>query len=380
MSRIPHLLACLQARPAASTLRPHRLPTRSRPSRISTPLHTSAQSRSLSDPARVSILPSAQKKPTPPQREESQSPDAGPIRDPKYWVWAATAFSVALGIYVVSLGVSLRNMRRENDKWDIPQNSDVSYRWLDKTRDFDGEVDSQETVMLLRAKRRRLINEAYGNVLEVSVGTGRNMDLYDLRPFDPGEDSRMGRSRDRIVTSLTFNDQSEVMVDHAIDKYMAVEKSRRKDERFQGKATFVVGDAGIDGVIDRPEGGFDTVIQTFGVCSMQDAVGFLRKLGTLCRQPGEATTSKLPPEENDGKGGRILLLEHGRSHYDWMNHYVLDGYSKVHALKHGCWFNKDIAQVVEESGLEVERIRRYHFGTTWEIVLRPAQKRQQVAT
>jgi methyltransferase OMS1, mitochondrial len=380
MSRIPHLLACLQARPAASTLRPHRLPTRSRPSRISTPLHTSAQSRSLSDPARVPILPSAKKKLTPPQLEESQSPDGGPIRDPKYWIWAATAFSVALGIYVVSLGVSFRNMRRENDKWDIPQNSDVSYRWLDKTRDFDGEVDSQETVMLLRAKRRRLINEAYGNVLEVSVGTGRNMDLYDLRPFDPGEDSRMGRSRDRIVTSLTFNDQSEVMVDHAIDKYMAVEKSRRKDERFQGKATFVVGDAGIDGVIDRPEGGFDTVIQTFGVCSMQDAVGFLRKLGTLCRQPGEATTSKLPPEENDGKGGRILLLEHGRSHYDWMNHYVLDGYSKVHALKHGCWFNKDIAQVVEESGLEVERIRRYHFGTTWEIVLRPSQKRQQGAT
>jgi methyltransferase OMS1, mitochondrial len=270
-------------------------------------------------------------------------------------------------------------MRRENDKWDLAQNADVSYRWLDKTRDFDGEVDNQETFMLLRAKRRRLINEAYGNVLEVSVGTGRNMDLYDLRPFDREEGSRFGRSTNRIVTSLTFNDQSEVMVDHAIDKYLAVEKNRREDARFRGKASFVVGDAGIEGVIDRPKGGFDTVIQTFGICSMQDAVGFLRKLGTLCRQPGEATSSELPPEEDDGKGGRILLLEHGRSHYNWLNHYVLDGYAKVHALKHGCWFNKDIAQVVEESGLEVERIRRYHFGTTWEIVLRPTQKRQQVA-
>ena len=246
----------------------------------------------------------------------------------------------------------------------------MSYRWKDEKRNFDLEVDNAEFYMSMRPRRRRLINEAYGNVLEVSVGTGRNFELYDLRPYDEKEDEKYGRSRRRIVTGLTFNDQSEVMVDRAISKYQTMESLRRDDEQFKGKVRFIVGDAGNEGVIDRPPGGYDTVVQTFGICSMADPVGFLRKLGKLCRQPGEASTSRLPEAEYDGKGGRILLLEHGRSHYGWVNN-VLDSIAKVHALNYGCWWNKDIQDVIDRTGLEVERIKRYHCGTTWEIVLRP---------
>jgi methyltransferase OMS1, mitochondrial len=285
-------------------------------------------------------------------------------------LWAVSIFGGILGVYFVSFGVSFHNARQKNKELDLEQNADVAYRWRDEQRNFDHEVDNAETYMLMKAKRRRLINEAYGNVLEVSVGTGRNFELYDLRPYDEKEDQKYGRSRTRIVSNLTFNDQSEVMVDHAMSKYLAMELRRNEDERFQGNVRFVVGDAGVDGVIDRPSGGYDTVVQTFGICSMADPVGFLRKLGKLCRQPGEASTSKLPNEENDGKGGRILLLEHGRGDYTWLNN-ILDSVAKVHALNFGCWWNKDIQNVIEQSGLEIERIKRYHGGTTWEIVLRP---------
>lgn len=291
-------------------------------------------------------------------------------RSGKGYLWATSLFGAVLGIYAVSFGISFRNARQKNKELDLAQNADVSYRWTDEKRNFDHEVDNAESAMLMRAKRRRLINEAYGNVLEVSVGTGRNFELYDLRPYDPEEDAKFGRSRTRIITDLTFNDQSEVMVDRAMSKYLAMELRRKEDERFSGDVRFVVGDAGVDGVIDRPSGGFDTIVQTFGVCSMADPVGFLRKLGQLCRQPGESTSSKLPDEENDGKGGRILLLEHGRGHYGWLND-ILDSIAKVHATHFGCWWNKDIDQVITDSGLEVERIKRYHGGTTWEIVLRP---------
>jgi len=44
---------------------------------------------------------------------------------------------------------------------------------------------------------------------------------------------------------------------------------------------------------------------------------------------------------------------------------------KMHAVHYGCWWNKDIEQVIKDSGLVVERVRRYNFGTTWEVVLRP---------
>jgi hypothetical protein len=140
-----------------------------------------------------------------------------------------------------------------------------------------------------------------------------------------------------------------------------------------------------------------------GVCSMANPVGFLRRLGELCRQPGEVS-SGVPMAVIDAEsqaasvaaikrrdygagegehdaghldasggdlGGKILLLEHGRSYYGFVNRF-LDNGAKIHADHYGCWWNKDVDQIVRDSGLVVERKRRYHFGTTYEYVLRPA--------
>ena len=255
---------------------------------------------------------------------------------------------------------------------DLAQNADVSDRWKDRTRDFDDEVDFSEKFMLLKAKRKRLVNQAFGNVLEVSCGTGRNMELYDLRPYDPKEAEGFGRSRKNIITSITFNDQSEVMVEHAEHKFDHMEAKRPKVLRFNGPVRFVVGDAGIKGLIPRPVGGYDTIVQTMGVCSMVDAPGFLRRLGELCRQPGEKS-KWLPTEADDGKGGKILLLEHGKGYYSWINKILNNG-AKMHANHYGCWWNKDVAEAVKQSGLVVERVKRYNFGTTYEYTLRPAEK------
>ena len=110
--------------------------------------------------------------------------------------------------------------------------------------------------------------------------------------------------------------------------------------------------------ISSSSAGFDTVVQTMGLCSTSDPVRLLRHLGSL----------------TDPEHGQILLLEHGRSHYAWLND-ILDSLAKTHAMKHGCWWNRDIKKIVEESGLEVVTLKRYHFGTTWWIELRPSRKR-----
>ena len=68
--------------------------------------------------------------------------------------------------------------------------------------------------------------------------------------------------------------------------------------------------------------------------------------------------------------GQILLLEHGRSHYTWLN-WILDKTAPAHADRHGCWWNRDIGKIAEESGLEIVKIKRYHLGTTWWIELKP---------
>lgn len=105
--------------------------------------------------------------------------------------------------------------------------------------------------------------------------------------------------------------------------------------------------------IAAPPGGFDTIVQTMGLCSTPDPVGLLKRIGSVLKP---AT-------------GRILLLEHGRGNYSWINKQ-LDRYAPHHADKFGCWWNRDIDKIVEESGLEVVTLKRFHLGTTWWIELK----------
>ena len=47
--------------------------------------------------------------------------------------------------------------------------------------------------------------------------------------------------------------------------------------------------------------------------------------------------------------GKILLLEHGRGYYDWLNER-LDSSAENHHRKWGCWWNKDIEALIAEVG------------------------------
>ncbi|KEF60413.1 uncharacterized protein A1O9_01974 [Exophiala aquamarina CBS 119918] len=307
------------------------------------------------------------------------------------YFWGASIMGVAFGIYCTMTYISYRRAVERAKSLDLPQNADVSSRWLDLSRDFDDEVDLSERLARLHKKRAALCTQAHGNVLEVSCGTGRNMRFYDLRPLRQPSDTR--------VKSLVFNDQSEIMVYQAQKKYDKLQEAVEPINKFKGPVRFIVGDGGDRRVIRRPEGGFDVIIQTMGICSMANPVEFLKRLGTLARQPGEksataastatgkqaeeaaegpkATDYGSPDEEAEAskvsidRGGKILLLEHGRSTVGFVNNF-LDDVAKEHADRYGCWWNKDIEKVVNASGLVVESMNRSAFGTVYEYVLRPA--------
>ena len=61
--------------------------------------------------------------------------------------------------------------------------------------------------------------------------------------------------------------------------------------------------------------------------------------------------------------GKIYLLEHGRSEWDWVSN-ILDKHADPHAKRWGCYWNRDILAIVREAGLEIESVARYHLGTT----------------
>jgi methyltransferase OMS1 len=227
---------------------------------------------------------------------------------------------------------------------------DVSDRYNKTAATFDADVELSEKAMGLGKKRRDLVHQARGHVLEVSCGTGRNLPFYELGERR-GTDVD-GRAAVLGCRSVTFVDLSPQMVAIAKEKFEKLYPAF-KAVLFQACDA---GEVAPPSAVKGEPAYFDTVVQTMGLCSMPDPVATLRHLGSV----------------TEPESGRILLLEHGRSYYDWVNR-ILDNLAPAHADRHGCWWNRDIGEIVRESGLEVVEEKRWHLGTTWRYVLRPKQ-------
>ena len=123
------------------------------------------------------------------------------------------------------------------------------------------------------------------------------------------------------------------------------------------------------------DGSFDTVVDTFGLCSFEDPVAALREMGRVCRRRSPSRRSVGGGGDDawggEGDGGRIFLLEHGRSQtHGWLSN-ILDHFATPHAERWGCYWNRDIVGAVRDAGLEIEECRTFHLGTTYYIVARP---------
>ncbi|KAL2827013.1 methyltransferase domain-containing protein [Aspergillus cavernicola] len=254
---------------------------------------------------------------------------------------------LGMSTYCGYLYASYRREVTQAQSMTVPE--DVSDRYNHTARTFDADVELSEKLMRMGAKRRDLVQQARGDVLEVSCGTGRNLEYYELgekRALD-----EKGRVGVRGCRSVTFVDLSPEMVAIAREKFSKLYPGFGRVQ-FQAQD---VKDVAPPSPSSQGQGAYyDTIVQTMGLCSMPDPAGTLRHLGTI----------------TEPQDGHILLLEHGRSHYDWLNR-VLDNLAPAHADRHGCWWNRDIGQIVRDSGLEVVEEERWHFGTTWRFVLRP---------
>lgn len=261
-------------------------------------------------------------------------------------------------------------------------------------KDYDDNINFDELLMVVKLLRRRLAGQARGDVLEVSAGTGRNLSYYYSSPN---------------VSSVTLTDASREMLLRAHEKYSeAVAKAKKKEkDGVVPRTSFLLadvenlcletdGDAGGSktkaqaltedriprkGAVERIKpaniepppaqqeedepltrydpalktvhqltpSSYDTVVDTFGLCSCEDPVKALQEMVKALRP-----------------GGQLLLLEHGRGTWNFINK-ILDSSAEEHRKKWGCLWNRDIEGLVKEAGLVVDSTERWHFGTTYVI-------------
>jgi ubiquinone/menaquinone biosynthesis C-methylase UbiE len=182
-------------------------------------------------------------------------------------------------------------------------------------------LDRMEERLYLTRWRRQLLTRASGKVLEIATGTGINL------PFFP-------KSCEIIGTDL-----SPGMLDRA----------RRRAEDLGLQVDFCTMDAE---ALDFPDDSFDTVVDCNSLCVFPNPIAALREMGRVCRIDG-----------------RILLLEHGRSHHKWVTR--LQDWDVEARVLYGCDWNRSYEELIREAGLSIVSIERRILGVFYLIEAKP---------
>ncbi|CAM1502053.1 Fc.00g040370.m01.CDS01 [Cosmosporella sp. VM-42] len=238
----------------------------------------------------------------------------------------------------------------------------------DNAEEFDKELNLPEWWMGITKLRKRIAEQARGDVLELAMGTGRNLEYYNWDPLNEKMDgdakTKNGKAGEvRGITSFTGLDISVDMLDVARKRLVKtvppmstsapIVKASTMADHTGGQLSFlrdhlrlINSDAHHTLPLTSTSVKYDTVIQTFGLCSVSDPVAVLTNLASVVK-PGS---------------GRIVLLEHGKGWYGVVNG-LLDQNAGRHFEKYGCWWNRDIQGIVEEAarktpGLKVVKVER----------------------
>ena len=194
---------------------------------------------------------------------------------------------------------------------------------------YDKLLNFDEWFLRMGKYRKYTISKASGRVLEVAAGTGRNLRYYKYN---------------KDIEEVYFIDKSQGMIDRLRLKPICRKKIFK---------SFDCCDIQCLSTYNRyPPDTFDTVIDTFGICSFEDPQTAITQMINVCK-----------PNK------KIILLEHGISSWKlvkwWQNRKLLK-----HVYSWGCYFNRDILGYIQSrDDVIIDNVKRRHFGTTYIIEL-----------
>ena len=157
--------------------------------------------------------------------------------------------------------------------------------------------------------RERVLSSARGRVLEIGIGSGLNLPFYGSRV-----DEILGlEPAERLVTM-----------------------AQRAAGRFKTPVTLMTGSAEAILIDDHS---IDTVVTTWTLCSIADAVGALREMRRVLKP-----------------GGQLLFVEHGLAPDEnirkWQN-LLTPVWKRIGG---GCHLNRPIRTLIETAGFGIVRL------------------------
>jgi ubiquinone/menaquinone biosynthesis C-methylase UbiE len=198
-------------------------------------------------------------------------------------------------------------------------------RIQDKTAPrYDRQISFFER-LLFGGGREWVCSRADGDVLEIAIGTGRNLPFYD---------------REIRLTGIELSEEM-----------LALGRERRRD--LGHEAELQVGDAQALAFEDES---FDTVTCTLALCTIPDARQAVREVRRVLRS-----------------GGRFLLLEHVRSPSAPVRavQRILDPLTVRFEADH---LLREPLEYLRDEGFEVERLERSKWGIVERIAARKPTK------
>lgn len=191
-------------------------------------------------------------------------------------------------------------------------------------RDYISSEWSREVLLGVGKKRKALFARATGNVIDVGCGYGINFP-YLIN-----------------ATQITGVDFSSVMLERARE---TIRRSKVPVDLRQEDAEH----------LDFPDNSFDTVISSLSTCSFFKPVHALQEMRRVCRPDG-----------------RILLIEHGRSNWNWLGKYQ-DRHLHEQIEQGGCRWNQEPQELVKEAGLNILGAERTLLGILHTMTVSPAK-------
>lgn len=169
--------------------------------------------------------------------------------------------------------------------------------------------------------RKKLLKNLKGNILEIAVGSGRNLKYY-------GKNCK-----------ITAIDLSPKMLEIA----------KKRAQKLNIEADFHIGNAE---ELKFKREKFDYVIDSLGLCTFPNPIKALKEMKRVCK-----------------KNGRIILLEHGVSSNKFFSK-LQHKRERKQKKKFECALTRNHEELVKKAGLKIESIKKRFFGIFYSIIAR----------